>query len=117
MIAVRAALVAIALCVLNQPLAPRSVTDSSPSRDRSNATTFRLNSVTLRPVGFGLARSSSWTRFTAWKARPKIVLGESDQRLPEETDLGPVLSPARLNLPDSTAVATPRRPSPPPLRC
>ena len=116
MIAVRAALLAIALGVLGQPLASASVTDIPPSKDRSIAT-FWLSSVTVRPVGLRLARSSTLTRFTAWKARPKIVLGESDQRLAEETDLGPVLCPARLNLPDSTAVATSRRPSLPPLRC
>ena len=117
MIAVRAALLATVLCVLGQPLAPASLMDVSASKNRSTASTLRLSSLMVRPVGLGLPRSSTFTRFTAWKARPKIVLGETDQRLPEEADLGPVLCPTRLNLPTSTAVATSRQPSLPPLRC
>jgi hypothetical protein len=115
MFAVRAAVLAIAVSVLSPPFAPATVTSASTPQGRGFAI-FELNSLIVRPV-FGLPRSSALTRFTPWKARPKIVLAEADQSLSEETDLGPVLVPHGVSSPVSTAKTTPRQPSFPPLRC
>ena len=116
MIAVRAAALAIALCVLSPPFTPAGSSDGTPLERRAVAT-FQLNSMIVRQVIFGLPRSSKLAHFAPWKARPKIVLGESDQKLPEETDLGPALLPSGLSSPMSTAPTTSRQPSLPPLRC
>jgi hypothetical protein len=43
-----------------------------------------------------LPRATYFGQFTRWKARPKIVLGESKQNVVEEVDLGPAPVPDRL---------------------
>jgi hypothetical protein len=68
-------------------------------------------------IGFSLPRSSTFTRFSPWKARPKIVLAEAYDNFREETDLGPAVLPSGLGMPSSIAVTTPRVPTPSPLRC
>ena len=41
-------------------------------------------------------RAATLAQFTPWRARPKIVLGETNHKLVDESDLGPVLVPSRL---------------------
>jgi hypothetical protein len=116
MITVRAVISAAAFCVMSSPFVPDALNSCSPRASHASAI-FQFNSGIARPMSVGLPQSSTLTRFTPWKARPKIVLGESDQRLYDETDLGPALMPVGLSSSVPTTTTTLRRPSLPPLRC
>jgi hypothetical protein len=108
--------VAVALCVLSPLSAPTAKTTGSP-RGNDTIATFQCNSMIAPPARFALPRSSKLTYLTPWKARPKIVLGESDERLSEESDSGPVLFPSGLSSALPTPTTTSRQPSLSPLRC
>jgi hypothetical protein len=43
-----------------------------------------------------LPRATDFVQFTRWKARPKIVLGETKQQVVEEADLGPAPVPSQF---------------------
>ena len=79
--------------------------------------TFRTDSSVPCPVSVRLSGSSKLVRFTAWKARPKIVLSETNHQFFDETDLGLVLLPTELTSPSLVAPTSPRLPTQSPLRC
>ncbi len=62
-------------------------------------------------------QSEALSRFTAWKARPKIVLAESDRQVVEETDLGPAPVPIGLISCTAMVLTFSRLSTPTPLRC
>jgi hypothetical protein len=78
---------------------------------------YQVDSSAACPVAFGLPRSSSLARFIPWKARPKIVLAETDQQFADDVDFGPALAPNGHNSPVSIAASTPRFLTLSPLRC
>jgi hypothetical protein len=89
--------------------------DSRPSC--AVAVTADKPELSTRWFASRLPRAAKFVPMIRWKARPKIVLGETDRRVGEEVDLGPALVPDRLissaPLPwTSSAVAAPSR-----LRC
>ena len=116
MFAVRSAIIALVLGLLPSSAVPTGGPSPSTARPHA-ATACRLAPLTLPPVMFGLPQSSGLTRFIPWKARPKIVLGESDQQLFEESDLGPILVPGQHSVFASIASNSSRLPILSPLRC
>jgi hypothetical protein len=56
-------------------------------------------------------------RFTRWRPRPKIVLGETDQKVVDESDLGHVLIPSPHTCSGPTPSISPYLPVILPLRC
>jgi len=64
-----------------------------------------------------LPQSASLSRFIPWKARPKIVLGDTHSPLAEEDDLGPVPFPRGPVSPRSIQSTASRLPTLLPLRC
>ena len=116
MFAGRSAMLIVAVCLLaSAPVhGGRPVESSSMRTDAVSA--YQLESST----GWLLARaprSTTLAQFTPWRARPKILLGETDHNLLVESDLGPVLVPSRLITAMPTLLASPRLPMAPPLRC
>jgi hypothetical protein len=116
MFAVPPAIMVLAMGVLISPAVPTG--ESSPSSaNKHEITACRLDVVTFHPLISERPRSSGLTYFTPWKARPKMFLGESDQQLAEESDLGPVLVPGQLGSFASIASNSSRVPILSPLRC
>jgi hypothetical protein len=116
MFALRPAILALALGVLISPAVPTG--ESSPSvANRHEITACRLHPDTLQPRVSERPRSSGLAYFTPWKARPKMFLGERDQQLAEESDLGPVLVPGQHSSFASIASNSSRAPILSPLRC
>ena len=60
---------------------------------------------------------TSLARFTPWKARLKSVLGETNEKFVDESDLGPVLVPSRLIGSTPTPSISSHLPIILPLRC
>ena len=110
MLAVRAAIFALLLGLLSSHSIFFRSSTTSPAKDGVFAV-FRLDSSLVRPVVVGLLNSSTVSRFSPWKARPKIVLMEADHQFLEESDLGPA-SPTQTQfaIVDCSQRATPSSP-------
>jgi hypothetical protein len=65
-----------------------------------------------RPV-----RRSTFSPFVPWKSRSKIVLGETNQKVVDECDLGPAIPPLRLVTSVPIELAACHVLTSPPLRC
>jgi hypothetical protein len=116
MFAVQSAIVAIAMGLLTSPAVATG--ESAPSTAKTHElTACQLDPATFHAVTFRLPRSSRLTIYTPWKARPKMFLGEKDQQLAEESDLGPVLVPGQHSSVASIASNSSRSPILSPLRC
>ncbi len=63
------------------------------------------------------SHSERLSRFTAWKARPKMVLAESDRQVVDESDLGPAPVASGLIFSTPTVLTFSRLSTPTPLRC
>ena len=111
MFAVRATILTLFFGLLSSPSSFSAKSIASPAKDRV-LTTFWIHSSAITQVAVALPDSSTITRFTAWKARPKIVLAETNHQFSDETDLGPVLVPSSLASPSSIAPSahSPSRP-------
>jgi hypothetical protein len=82
MFGIRAAVMAIVFSLLTSRSALPVRSDESPVKSGIVAA-VRVESATAYTVGFGLPRSSTFARFSPWKARPKIVLTEASDNLCE----------------------------------
>jgi len=116
MFAARSAMVLLALSLLISPTAFCGSPGESPGKARV------ITSCNLDRSGGGLVvlrlpHSAALSRFTAWKARPKIVLGETHSPFADESDLGPLPLPRGHISPGSIDTSTSRLPVPCPLRC
>ena len=112
----RATIVTLFFGLLNWPATLPAASTAPPAKVGVLAA-FPLGSrvvcaVVRRPRG-----SSTLTRFTAWKARAKIVLAESHILCADETNSGLALFPSGLTSPASIAPSTPHLPIQSPLRC
>jgi hypothetical protein len=116
MFAARSAILVLALNLLISPAALRGSSGESPGKDRI-VTSCRLDPSGARLVALRLPQPATLARFTSWKPRPKIVLGETDSQFAEEDDLGPVPLPRGHISPRSINSTTSRAPAAPPLRC
>ena len=97
MFAVRAAILAVLLGLLSSPSTIRAPHQTDVSSERSCLCVVPARFADRPPGLFSASALVDVSRFSPWKARPKIVLAEADHRLSEETDLGPVLFPSGLS--------------------
>jgi hypothetical protein len=116
MFAIRAALLALFLSLFSSSAALSARSSASSAKDSVFAALPRDASIVCS-VDVGIPHASTWTRFTPWKARPKIVLLETDYEFGAETDLGLVVIPRGLGSPSLIALAPPPVPTLSPLRC
>jgi hypothetical protein len=115
-LAIRAAILALTMGLLVLPIAPAGATRQSQARAHDCAS-YRPNTVVVPASLSGLERSSTLARFAPWKARPKMLPGESNDQLSDEIELRSVLLPGAPTLPFSTTATMSRLPAVAPLRC
>ncbi len=113
MFAVRSALLALGLLVTSLT-APSGPSSALPAHREVAA--FRLDPTIVRSTAFSLLRTSKLTRYTPWKARPKMVMGEPGN-LPDWASSEPVLFPHAPSSSTSAIITTSRTPGLSPLRC
>jgi hypothetical protein len=115
MFAVRSAIMALAMGLMTSPAVATG--ESRPSAaNKYEITVCRLDQVTLQPVMCERPRSSGLTSNSS-ETPSKMLLGESDQHLAEESDLGPVLPPGYHGSFVPIASNASRVPIVSPLRC
>ena len=90
----RTAMLTLLSCILVAPATHCLPSIEPPANRKLAVTAYPAQSS----VGWLSSRPPQATKFVQivrWKARPKIVLGETDQKVVEEVDLGPALSLTR----------------------
>ncbi len=116
MFAIRPAIAVILLSLCHSPSAFAAESTESPASGAVFATARVCSSIAC-PVGLAFPRSSSLARFAPWKARPKIVLEETNHQFREESDSGLALVLSTFSSPPCIATTTPRAATMSPLRC
>jgi hypothetical protein len=97
MLAVRTAMLILVGCIFLSPATQGTASVGTRPAAASAVTACAPDSYTGSFVA-RLPQAAKFLQFVRWKARPKIVLGETDRKVVEEVDLGPVVSPGRIML-------------------
>jgi hypothetical protein len=116
MLAARSAILLVALNLVVSPAALCGSSGESPRKD-CLITSSHFDPSVARLIVARLPHSSGIACFTPWKARPKIVMGETHSPLAEEDDLGPMPLPHGPISPWSIDSTASHLAVLPPMRC